>query len=125
MQTRRRFIRTSALTGVASWLTPGLAGLKAAPAQERDAVTFFLVGDTHYRATWENREQLDAVSADYNARLVGWLNKLPGTNFPQELAGGVVPPPLGVIHAGDLVDSGDKGPAKYKAAEAEMSAFVA
>jgi cytolysin (calcineurin-like family phosphatase) len=125
MQTRRRFIRTSALTGTASWLAPGWAGLEAAPAQERDAVSFFLVGDTHYRATSENPEQLVAVSAEYNFRLVDWLNKLPGTPFPPELAGGVVPQPMGVIHAGDLVDSGDKGPSKYKAAEAEMSAFVA
>lgn len=68
---------------------------------------------------------MDATSAEYNARLVKWLNELPGTQFPPELKGGVVPAPAGVIHAGDCVDSGDKGAGKQRLAETEWTAFAA
>jgi len=68
---------------------------------------------------------MDAVSAEYNGRLVEWLNRLPGTAVPEVLGGGVVPRPHGVIHAGDLVDNGDKGPSKHPMAAREMQAFVA
>lgn len=65
------------------------------------------------------------ISAEYNARLVDWLNKLPGTDFSAEAGGGAVPVPHGVIHTGDLVDNGDKGGVRLKMAEPEMAAFVA
>jgi cytolysin (calcineurin-like family phosphatase) len=68
---------------------------------------------------------MDPVSADYNAQLVQWLNKLPGTDFPAEAGGGTVAVPAGVIHGGDLVDNGDKGPAKAKMVETELAAFLA
>ena len=67
---------------------------------------------------------MEDISAAYNARLVEWLNKLPGTPFSPEAGGGDVPAPHGVIHAGDLVENGDKGPPKQKMAETELAAFV-
>ncbi|MBL8795823.1 MAG: metallophosphoesterase [Planctomycetia bacterium] len=77
----------------------------AAPAAE---VAFFLVGDTHYLADKLNPEKLDARSAATNARLIEQLNRLPGTKIPEAAGGGTVAAPRGVIHAGDLIDSGDK-----------------
>jgi cytolysin (calcineurin-like family phosphatase) len=68
-----------------------------------------------------------ATSVDINGRVVDWLNRLPGTAWPEAIAlgAGAVPRPRGVVHAGDLVDNGDKGPAKHPMAETEMGAFVA
>ena len=125
MKTRRHFLRNLALTTTTAGFLPRAYGQSApAPADAKDAVSFFLVGDTHYRAEADNISVMDETSADYNARLVGWLNKLPGTHFSPETGGGAVPQPQGVIHAGDIVDSGDKGPGKWKMAETEMNAFV-
>ncbi len=36
-----------------------------------------------------------------------------------------MPQPQGVIHVGDIVDNGDKGPTKYHLAETEAAAFSA
>ncbi len=68
--------------------------------------------------------KMDDVSAAYNRRLVEWLNKLPGTTFSPETGGGEVPRPHGVVHAGDIVDNGDKGPAKVRMVETEFAAFA-
>ena len=87
-------------------------------------VSLLLVGDTHYCAQKENVQVMNEVSASYNAALVRQLNELPGTAFPDEV-GGVVPVPGGVIHAGDIVDNGDKGPDKHATAETEFAAFTA
>ena len=117
--TRRRFLRDVAFASAASAL-PGLSA-----AERADAVSFFVVGDTHYCAQNENIKVIDEVSTSYNAALVRQLNELPGTAFPTEIGGGVVPVPGGVIHAGDIVDNGDKGPGKYAMAETEFAAFTA
>jgi hypothetical protein len=116
-QTRRHFIHRLALTGAAS-------SIPAVSATEEPLTSFFLVGDTHYCAQKNQIQSLDEVSASYNEALVQQLNRLPGTPFGQEIGGGVVPVPSGVIHAGDIVDNGDKGPAKYGMAETEFSAFM-
>jgi predicted phosphodiesterase len=121
MNTRRRFLRQIALSGAASALPthPYAAG---APA---DRASFFVVGDTHYCAQSEDFGQMDATSVRYNAGLVRWLNQLPGTEFLHEAGGGIVAQPHGVIHCGDIIDNGDKGPSKYKMVETESAAFVA
>jgi hypothetical protein len=124
MQTRRKFLRTVSLASSTAVLLPELRGEELKPARSAP-VSFFLVGDTHYRANLEGTPQMDLTSSEYNARLVQWLNKLPGTPLPAELGGGVVPQPSGIIHAGDCVDSGDKGPGKHQVAEAEWAAFIA
>ena len=64
-------------------------------------------------------------SAEVNDRLVQWLNRLPGTELPATVGGGLLPQPDGVVHAGDLVDNGDKGPSKFPMAETELAAFLA
>jgi cytolysin (calcineurin-like family phosphatase) len=125
MQTRRQFIRRFSLSTAALGLVPRGFAQDSGIAPPADAASFFLVGDTHYRAGDEDFSKMDATSAEYNARLVDWLNKLPGTAISAEAGGGSVPSPHGVIHAGDLVDNGDKAGPKAKMAETELTAFLA
>lgn len=117
--TRRRFLQDLAITSAAVAVPPIWGAEKEAGA------SFFLVGDTHYCAQKENIKVMDETSARYNAALVQQLNRLPGTAFSAEIGGGVVPLPSGVIHAGDIVDNGDKGPARHAMAETEFAAFTA
>lgn len=119
MISRRHFIRCLAAAPAAlGFARPAFA---AAPG----TASFFLVGDTHYCAMKDDFGKMDATSATYNARLVEWMNSLPGSPRPQEVGGGAVPDVAGVIHAGDLIDNGDKGPSKARMVETESAAFVA
>ncbi len=120
MKSRRHFLKNLATVSAAAGL-PDIAF----PESTGDVATFFVIGDTHYRADPEEMGIMDEVSTAYNAALVAQLNRLPGTPFSPESGGGTVPAPHGVIHVGDLVDNGDKGPAKYSMAETEAAAFVA
>jgi predicted phosphodiesterase len=73
-----------------------------------------------------NPAQLDAASRDRNARLIGWLNRLPGSELPAAIGGGSLPAPRGVIHAGDLIDTGDKNGGPHEAMQrTEFAAFAA
>lgn len=119
MTRRRQFLRQLSLSTATLGLMPR-AGAELSP---KDTASFFVAGDTHYRADQKDPSKMDAISAGYNTRLVDWLNKLPGTNFTAEAGGGKVPPVHGVVHAGDMIDNGDKGPAKKKMMETEMRAF--
>jgi predicted phosphodiesterase len=103
---RRQFLEAS-LGGVAAAAVAGF-GQNARAAVGEPSVAFFLVGDTHYLADKENPDRLDAASATTNARLIDTLNRLPGTAIPQSAGGGTVAHPNGLVHAGDLIDSGDK-----------------
>src|SRR4051794_6498700 len=101
--TRRQFLTTSAagLTGA------GLAGLgAAAQSGPGDVVGFFLIGDTHYLADRASPKELTAPSRLLTTRLVDWLNRLPGSAIAEKAGGGKVAVPRGLIHAGDLIDSG-------------------
>ena len=118
MLTRRDFLHRASAAAA-------LTLLPRAFAAENTSASFFVVGDTHYCADDEDIARMDPTSAEYNRRLLEWLNKLPGTEFPAEAGAGIVPSPHGVIHAGDLVDNADKSGAKLKMADTEMAAFVA
>lgn len=116
---RRYFIKGTAALALARMA-------HAAPALGGKEISFFLVGDTHYRADENKPEMMEEKSARICGKLVDWLNKLPGTTFPDIAGGGVVSVPLGVIHAGDLIDSGDKNGSKYEAMQkTELGAFTA
>ena len=125
MQNRREFIRSLALAGSAAGLAPRTFAQGAVPKSAPGAVSFFLAADTHYRGDLDDVSRMDETSADYNRRLVEWLNRLPGTQFPDGIGGGIVPQPQGVLHGGDLVDTGDKGPSRSKMVETELGAFIA
>src|SRR5262249_25344349 len=54
------------------------------------------------------------------------LNKLPGTPFPEAVGGGTVPAPRGVLHGGDLIDSGDRNGDVYpRMHKTEWDAYAA
>ncbi len=121
---RRRFMRGTAaaafVAGVGSAPDARAAMLLTEPA----TVSFFRSSDTHYCADAADPRKMNESSASYNAALVEQLNKLPGTAMPAEVGGGALAQPAGVIHVGDIVDNGDKGPTKYSMAEREAAAFV-
>jgi len=99
---RRSFLKagTAALAGVC---VPGFAAATAAPL-----ASFFVIGDTHFRADKDAPDKLDEDSATGTHGLVDTLNRLAGTDIPAEAGGGKVATPMGVLHVGDLIDSGDK-----------------
>jgi predicted phosphodiesterase len=117
---RRTFLAASAATSACTVLH----GQEAAPPKLD--VAFFLIGDTHFLASKDQPEKMDAVSAQTNAQLIDQLNKLTGTAIPEAAGGGNVQVARGLIHAGDLIDSGDKtGTLHTKMQETEWAAFAA
>jgi len=117
----RRDFLASSLAASGAWLH---AADKT--AEDKQDVAFFLVGDTHYLADKEKPEKLDVRSAETTSRLIEQLNRLPGTAIPEAAGGGTVSSPRGLIHAGDLIDSGDKnGPAFPKMHDTEWGSFTA
>lgn len=119
MTNRRRFLQCSLGTAALPLLPRAAAALPS-----RDTASFFVAGDTHYSADEKDMKVLKPNSAAYNSRLVDWLNKLPGTPIPEKSGGGTVPEPHGILHAGDMIDSGDKGPAKKQMMETETAAWI-
>jgi predicted phosphodiesterase len=100
--------------------------LTAAPKSQdnkpNEAIAFFLVGDTHLLANKKDSTKLDERSAALSTGLVDALNNLPGAEIPKSAGGGKVLEVRGVIHAGDVIDTGDQ--ANVKAQETEWAAFV-
>jgi predicted phosphodiesterase len=125
MINRRCFIRDTAIAALSA-SAGGAATSNASDsgsASTDDAISFFVVGDTHYCVDANNPKTLASNSAQYNSQLVQQLNQLPGTFFSPETGGTAISKPRGVIHVGDIVDNGDKGPSKFSMAETEGEAF--
>jgi hypothetical protein len=117
---RRAFLRHTSAALACSWI-PGFAADSAPPLG-----TFFVVGDTHFRAVVETPEQMDPLSVACTRGLVDTLNRLPGTEIPETAGGGKVGTPRGVLHAGDLIDTGDKNsPAHLAMQRTEWAAYLA
>jgi hypothetical protein len=94
---------------VLSPLTADAELMEEFQAEKSSAHTRFLfVTDTHYLAQKENPTLMDEASAAVCRRLVQTMNQLAGTEIPQYAGGGLVDGIQGVIHGGDLIDSGDK-----------------
>jgi hypothetical protein len=102
MVTRRSFLKVSGAVVGAGVLD--LCGASASPK-----CSFFVIGDTHFLADREMPERMDETSALYTEGLVRTLNGLKGSRIPELSGGGVVANVSGVLHAGDVVDSADKG----------------
>lgn len=103
--TRRGFLGTSLCAGV------GLAVGGRLPAwrePQPPALGFFVVSDTHILAERDAPLQLNGDRLAMTDRLIDRLNTLPGQPLPAELGGGLVAEPRGVLHLGDMVDTGDK-----------------
>lgn len=97
----------------------------AADAVTSPKVAFFVIGDTHYLADKGNPARMDPRSAEICGRLVDMLNRLPETTIPAEAGGGKVAQAAGLIHAGDIIDTGDKnGRVEETMQKTEWSAYV-
>lgn len=117
-QSRRQFL--AALSATAA--TAAFPTRAATPP----LTSFFVIGDTHFLADKTQPDKLDANSANYTARLVDTLNRLPGTEFSEAVGSGKVPVPSAVLHVGDVIDTGDKNGATQLAMQrTEWAAFVA
>lgn len=118
---RRSFLATGA---VAASATLHLSAAPPAKPSSDDKAAFFLIGDTHFLADKDQPEKLAAASQGVTDRLIDTLNKLPGTDLPADLGGGKVLSPHGLIHAGDVIDSGDKpSPLHLQMQRTEWKAF--
>src|SRR5687768_10352862 len=106
---RRRFLASTAASAAALALRPVFAQ-DAAPKLD---LSFWHVSDTHFLADATQPGKLDDASRALNAHLIDLLNTLPGTELPQSVGGGALPKPVGVIHTGDMIDTGDKNGAKF------------
>lgn len=104
---RRQFVGAlSVASGAAATMTwPGLA---TAADQANEPIAFFFVSDTHYLALKESPDEMAPASTEVLGRLIATLNKLPGEKIPDSAGGGTVRVPRGVIHGGDMIDTGDK-----------------
>lgn len=121
--TRRSFLQlatggTAAAIGLQAGF-PALAEVTPSPD-----LAFFVVGDTHYLASRERPSEIDAKSAEVCGRLVDTLNRLAGAEIPAAAGGGNVQAPSGVIHVGDVIDTGDKqGAAQNEMQKTELACF--
>ena len=118
---RRSFLGRAAGGLAAASAVPALAARRAAAD---DTIAFFVVGDTHFFADADSPDRLLERSAEVTGSLVDCLNKLPGTEIPERSGGGAVRKPFGVIHAGDVIDTGDKqGKLQDAMQRTEIAAF--
>jgi 3',5'-cyclic AMP phosphodiesterase CpdA len=122
---RGRLSRRSFVAG--SLATAGLLAYRRASADgESDVVAFYVVSDTHFLADEAAPDRLSASSAACTGRFVERLNAIVGREIPERAGGGVVHRPRFVIHAGDIIDTGDKSGRVQEAMQVtEIAAFEA
>ncbi len=117
---RRRFLAGSSAGVVAAHAATG----RAADPQADETIAFFVIADTHFLADTNHPTRIDDRSAAVTNRLVARLNGLVGTEIPAAAGAGQVRKPFGVIHAGDIIDTGDKtGPVQTEMQRTETAAF--
>ncbi len=123
LSSRRNFLKASAT--FASSLTCTSPFAQETPAV--DTVTrFFAIGDTHYFANEKSPTELTEASIANCHGLIDTLNSLPGTSIPESAGNGTVGPIQGVIHAGDIIDTGDKrGALQTRMQQREWEGFTA
>jgi hypothetical protein len=123
--TRRTFLQTG-LTAAGAGMALPLRGVAAPGASSRE-LAFFIVSDTHYQANLGTPEKLEEERHAINQRVIDLLNKLPGQALPDNMGGGSVKPIRGVLHLGDMIDSGDKGSGavSLQRQDTEWSAWLA
>ena len=109
-----------------------LAVTVALPADAEDKeekrFAFYITGDPQYLAEKSaTPAKLDRFSEQANVRFLERLRALPGSTIPAKLGGGNVSKNiLGVIVAGDLIESADKNGGNYPAMQRfEWNRFVA
>ena len=73
-----------------------------AVAAEEGTITFIVTSDSHYKS------HKDIEINDRNRITIQRMNVIHTQNWPQQLGGGPIAKPTGVLALGDLVDDGDK-----------------
>lgn len=123
---RRQFLHsaTGAVLASGSLVNSSLA--QTPRPEARNEISFFAIGDTHYFADERSPGERQAASVQVCGRLIETLNRLPGTEIPEAAGGGQVGEARGVIHAGDIIDTGDKrGALQERMQRTEWDAFTA
>lgn len=78
--------------------TGALWAFRTQDASNVNEVTFFAVSDTHYA--------MDPGSYVGVRKTIDAMNWLPGERWPDELGGGTIRTPRGVLHGGDMINDG-------------------
>jgi predicted phosphodiesterase len=119
---RRQLLGTALGATAACAIRPSFASSQ----ESVKPVAFALIGDTHYLANKESPGDMDEASVGVTSQLIATLNQLSGREIADSVGGGKVADLQGVIHAGDLIDTGDKtGGMHEKMQQTEWDAFVA
>jgi len=123
---RRSFIKTGGLVTAAAGAGLPLSSQLSAQTGGNANLSFFLVGDTHYDALADAPDTLEEHILGVNRRFLDIINNLPGQDLPSEMGGGKVQTPAGVIHVGDMIETGDKGSGALSTQrqETEWKAYV-
>lgn len=120
---RRDFLKTSATFASSLACTSPFAQETSAA---EPVTRFFAIGDTHYFANEKSPTELTEASIANCQGLIDTLNALPGTAIPDSAGNGTVGPIQGVIHAGDIIDTGDKrGALQTRMQQREWDGFTA
>lgn len=119
---RRDFLAASA--SASCWAATAAWGNRASAQVSDDRIAFYFVSDTHFFAQAEAPDQMEPRSAALCSALVDTLNSLPGSSIPEGAGGGTVGAVRGVLHGGDVIDSGDKRGTNFEAMQrTEWAAF--
>jgi hypothetical protein len=123
---RRSFLRHAAGAAAAASGLPALVARgQTRPSTAPPHVEFVVLADTHFLASNDNPALPDEKSLAINRALVDAINRLPGSPIPDVAGGGTVGEIRGVLHAGDIIDSGGAGGANgARIKQTEWNAFV-
>jgi predicted phosphodiesterase len=123
---RRDFLHASVAAAATVPILPGHQSVQGNLQPQDHRTAFCLISDTHYLANSDSPGSLDERSQQLCGRLIDTLNHLPGQTIPDEAGGGSVQDLAGIIHAGDVIDSGDKQGKLYEQMQrTEWDAYVA
>ncbi len=125
MTSRRRFLTQTTVGATALGVSWQGVSAKAEEASNSPSLAFFVISDTHFLADKASPTKLLGRSEEICGRLVDTLNGLAGTEISSAAGGGRVHEIAGVIHAGDVIDTGDKaGDVQDQMQQTELAKFT-
>ena len=103
------------------WMLPLLLLLSRPRTAQALDVTFISTSDSHYREP-DNRL---GHHNDLNRASIEEMNRISALAWPDNLGGGAIARPRGVVVLGDLIDDGDRGTKGRKISEEQYKLFAA